>query len=1521
MKRNRINLTNKMIAFLVAFLLLFTSVPAPVKASADEVIKGIYENLSYTIYKGEASITDCEGALGEVVIPATIDGYPVKKIRERAFYWSKGVKKIVIPEGVEIIERDAFSDSGIETIVLPESVTSIGKEAFWKCEKLTSIVIPSKVTVIDYFTFLGCANLKSITIPESVTTIRSGAFTGCSSLTEIKLPSKLTYIDGGLLKGCSSLENIKIPDSVTVIGGEVFADCTNVKSIEIPKSAELVGDRTFLNCVNLEAIVIPEETTKIGEYSFYGCEKLKDIVIPEKVNKINDCAFANCAGLEDVTIPKSVTYIGNAAFSNCNNILNLRISDMEQWFEIDFFSASSNPMYYSQNIYIAGEKVNENFVIPQSVTSIQNYAFAGVKCLESITFPKNLKNIATWAFVGSKFTNLYISDLNAWWSVESSLHNNPMEHAEHVYVDGKELTELVIPEGIEVIKPYLFLGCKSLKRVVFPEGVTTIGTGAFSDCENLQEITVSDKVKAIGSNAFSGCKKIEKLYIGSVSSWCRINFADSYSNPMIYAKNLYIKGQLLNGVLSVPSETKEINRYAFYGCNALEEVIIEDGVETISLYAFKECINLKKVTIPTSVTVIEGASFSECDNLDNVIIPESVITLGNGTFFGCDSLVNVVLPNSIKNISQNLFSECSSLNNIIIPNSVTKIGKGAFSGCAGLTHIIIPDNVVDLEDNIFENCSELERVVMSKNLTKVSSFMFANCSKLVDITLPDSIKVISKYAFSGCSSLKGIQFPEVIESIGDHAFKNCANLQSVTIPNSITVIEDGTFWGCTGLKNIVIPNSVTKIGASAFSRCLALTDIKLPENITEIDSQLLKDCESLKNVTIPKGVKRIETFAFKNCKSLTSVTLPDELTAVLDQAFWGCSSIKEIRIPRNYKVLQNHTFNGCEQLTKVVFEGEVERISENAFLGCSKDLTLFAHSDYVRQYAIENNINYKEITHQDNDSCVCELCWKARNIDSVTISKLPDKLQYCIGETLDMTGVELKVSYDNGESEIITSGYTINHFDSTVAGICTVTVSVSGCQGQFDIEVFEHDYVLERFEVCFKCSGRRVVSSLEIESLPNKVKYNIGDEFDKDGLNVKVHYQDGFSRTLYAHEYTIAGYNSLQEGVCEILVKYKGVSTAFNIQIIGPQTQENVMTELYGLDNVKINWSTTVGANAYCIYYKKSTDSSFTFLEKTTETAYEKNNLEKGVEYTFKVTPAYVYGESVIAQGMSKEVNITTLKLPTEPKVLSAELYGHDDVMVKWSKSNDATGYTIYYKKSTAKTYTCLGNTSRLYVKKENLADGEKYIFKVVPYRTVKESVYNGAAKTVTVTTLKVPVEPKSLKAELYGHDDVMVKWSKVKNAKGYTVYYKKSTAKTYTRLGNTSKLYVKKGNLADGAKYTFKIVPYNSAKGYTCNGNAKTISIYTLKKIGNSKIKKYSSKKVKVSWSNISGESGYQISKSTSKKETSITTTYKTTSGKAIKISAKKGVKYYYKVRAYKNVNGKKVYGPWSDTVAYKLK
>jgi len=201
--------------------------------------------------------------------------------------------------------------------------------------------------------------------------------------------------------------------------------------------------------------------------------------------------------------------------------------------------------------------------------------------------------------------------------------------------------------------------------------------------------------------------------------------------------------------------------------------------------------------------------------------------------------------------------------------------------------------------------------------------------------------------------------------------------------------------------------------------------------------------------------------------------------------------------------------------------------------------------------------------------------------------------------------------------------------------------------------------------------------------------------------------------------------------------------------------------------------------------------------------------------------------------------------------------------------------------------------------------------------------IYEGVAAPSTVKT-----NLTAANGTTKGYDDIKVTWSKVSAADGYRVNYKAGSgsygnSKYYSSSKTRSRTVA---NLSDGKKYTFKVTPYViinenvlSDGGTKCYSNKyKTSYTYTLKKVSLSSFSK-SNGKVKVAWKNISGETGYQISKSTKKSGTNIVATVKSTSAKSKLVSATKGKYYYYKVRAYKTVDGKKIYGPWSDAKKYK--
>ena len=134
-----------------------------------------------------------------------------------------------------------------------------------------------------------------------------------------------------------------------------------------------------------------------------------------------------------------------------------------------------------------------------------------------------------------------------------------------------------------------------------------------------------------------------------------------------------------------------------YSLNEIKSIIIKRGITSIGDRAFYGCSSLNSVEIPNSVTSIGYSAFWGCSSLKSIEIPNSVTSIGIWVFWGCSSLKSIEIPNSVTSIGDRAFYDCSSLNSIEIPNSVTSIGGNAFLGCNSLTDVYYTGNKTQWE--------------------------------------------------------------------------------------------------------------------------------------------------------------------------------------------------------------------------------------------------------------------------------------------------------------------------------------------------------------------------------------------------------------------------------------------------------------------------------------------------------------------------------------------------------------------------------------------------------------------------------------------------------------------------------------------------------------------------------------------------------------------------------------------------------------------------------------------------------
>lgn len=278
------------------------------------------------------TITKYTGTESTVILPSTINSWPVTKIGEDALKDNTTITSVTIPASVTEIGSNAFAGCTNLTIVNyagdwsnltiqsgNPAVEDAAKDAAneqlfdfefilnntavvvtnYKCKGTAAdVTIPSRykgkpVTAINNAAFPNSA-VTSVTIPDSITSIPDAAFVNCSKLTNISIPNSVTYIGFSAFSSCTSLKSITLPSSLSTIGNSAFAGCPSSMTVTYPGSktqwdAITKGSNNdvlenHLICAMLEATFTADGTTFAPAQTIDRGEKFEEPAEPSKEN-------------------------------------------------------------------------------------------------------------------------------------------------------------------------------------------------------------------------------------------------------------------------------------------------------------------------------------------------------------------------------------------------------------------------------------------------------------------------------------------------------------------------------------------------------------------------------------------------------------------------------------------------------------------------------------------------------------------------------------------------------------------------------------------------------------------------------------------------------------------------------------------------------------------------------------------------------------------------------------------------------------------------------------------------------------------------------------------------------------------------------------------------------------------------------------------------------------------------------------------------------------------------------------
>ncbi len=894
-------------------------------------------NIEFYIANGEAAAKNkLSNTMESILIPATVNGYPVTRIEDDCFNFG--------------------SQHYIKAWSIPNTIRKIGVNSFEGC-------------------WFSDGKAGKFVLPEGLKEIPSYAFAETYAVSFV------------------------LPDSVETIADRAFYN-TRANLIELSETSNLktIGNYAFAADVTSQfyRIYIPESVESIGDFAFGG-KWIDDIIIANKDIKLGNKLFARTSTWTRVSrlyVPNGLVNSSADVWYDCGSVPGVFVDSLEAWLANPFVpSDSSNDTF---GLFCLNEEGTYTAIdeIPEGITDL-NGAFNNVSNITTLKLPSTLTTLGKGDLLCYSITALefspktltkiesgaiseyistyYIDDFDSYLAVIRSYAQNPIRSAKQIFVKNEngeyeQLTTLRIPDSYGAIPSTYFSGYSDkipatwFDTVYIGKNISVVNATAFQYCTALANIhiDVNETSLEFSTDAFLGCSAINSVYIDDLNKWSNnVKIAADYdASPILNATNVYFD-EILTTSVTIPAK-EAIQRLVFSGA-WVKEILFEesDSYRTIESYCFGKSANVETITLPVGITSIGAYAFDGCSSLKEIIIPETVSEIPDYMLYGCASLTHIGIPDSITKLGIYAFGDCTALETVTVgSNSVlSTVADNCFRGCVSLAEISFPETISTLGKAIFYDCASLKSFVFPSRVTVVPENMFYQ-SGLENVTLNENITLIRNLAFSGTqltsidlkntkSLMNGVFSYTPLTAIdlskcsltGTSTFEQCTELTEIDLSNQ-DHIYDSTFAGCSKLERVNFGNKLTGIGDSAFRNCISLTEVILPDTVTKFDDD-----------NYSSGSKgRI----FAGCTSLKYVKLSNNLTRISSHCFDECP-IERIIIPASVQSIQDYAFYKCTELEEIQILGKTTSIGSQCFTSAATDFTAYIYKDSPAHVYLTNN--------------------------------------------------------------------------------------------------------------------------------------------------------------------------------------------------------------------------------------------------------------------------------------------------------------------------------------------------------------------------------------------------------------------------------------------------------------------------------------------------------------------------------------------------------------------------------------
>lgn len=356
------------------------------------------------------------------------------------------------------------------------------------------------LTSIEFNAFYQCESLGSITLPSSVISISGQAFMRCYNLDSITLPSNIEVIDRYAFSE-SGLNSIIIPGRVTTIGYGAFEMMDNLKEIKVEAVNCPSGSEGMFYDTNNCPIIVPAESIDAYINAPYWSEYANRIKPSNVIIFADEYLKYKLVEAFDSNDDGELSFTEAASVTDCRKFKSAfnEETSFSSFDEFQYFTGLSN---LSIKGMFKGWSIT-SIILPNSITEMSGeYIFTDCKNLSSVVLSEGLKTIGYNAFQGcTQLSSVRIPESVT--TIKSTAFS------------GSGLTSITIPNTISSIEDNVFNSCTNLSTISLPENLLSIGFRSFYHCESLRSIIIGEAITFVGQESFLGCNSLESIFVRS----------------------------------------------------------------------------------------------------------------------------------------------------------------------------------------------------------------------------------------------------------------------------------------------------------------------------------------------------------------------------------------------------------------------------------------------------------------------------------------------------------------------------------------------------------------------------------------------------------------------------------------------------------------------------------------------------------------------------------------------------------------------------------------------------------------------------------------------------------------------------------------------------------------------------------------------------------------------------------------------------------------------------------------------